>query len=250
MNSGYYAAFAGLQAKSEALEVAANNLANASTPGYKAHQEFYRSYMASLNDRPLGPLNQAINDFGVLGGATVDFRPGNLELTGNNLDAALEGPGFFVVQTQQGFRYTRNGSFHLGPAGRLLSAEGDPVMGEVEPGKVAPIDISGGPVSISSDGTVSVGDTVAARLHIVDFKPGTEITPEGNSYFSVTDSPEIPPAGVSVRQGFVEASNINPVTGAVGLIFIQRHAEMLMRALSIFNTDFNKTAAEDLPRVQ
>src|ERR1051326_2675718 len=99
MNSGYYAAFAGLQAKTQALEVAANNLANASTPGYKAQQEFYRSYESSAKGRPLSPLNHAINDFGVLGGASLDLRSGNLELTGNNLDLALEGSGFFVVQT-------------------------------------------------------------------------------------------------------------------------------------------------------
>src|SRR5205085_5096983 len=114
--------------------------------------------------------------FGVLGGASLDLRSGNLELTGNNLDLALEGSGFFVVQTAQGYRYTRNGTFHLNPAGRLLSAQGDPVMGEAEPGKLIPIDVPSGPVSVGPDGTVSVGDAVAAKLHIVDFKPDAELT--------------------------------------------------------------------------
>ncbi len=99
MDSGSYAALTGLLAGTEALDLTANNLANISTTGYKAQREFYQSLVARLgnsNPQQLSPLNKAINDYGVLGGATVDMQSGNLERTGNDLDLAIEGSGFFV----------------------------------------------------------------------------------------------------------------------------------------------------------
>lgn len=244
MDSGYYAAFAGLKAKTAALDVAANNLANASTVGYKARQEFYRSLGSETHGRSLSPLNRAVNDFAVLGGASTDLRPGTLQPTGNDLDLALEGSGFFAVQTEQGIRYTRNGSFHVGPSKTLVTQEGQQVLDGT-----SPIQISGGPVAVSADGTMSINGAVVAHLNVVDFPPGTELTPEGASYFSAPAGAAQPAANSAVRQGFVEASNLNPITGAVALVFLQRHSEMLMRALSIFHTEFNKTAVEELAKV-
>ena len=133
MDSGYYAAFTGLMAGTQALELAANNLANVSTTGYKAQREFYNSLTASLgNSRQprLSLLNQVINNYSVLGGATVDVRPGLLERTGNDLDVALEGSGFFVIQTTAGLRYTRNGNFRVNADGQLVTAWGNTVMGD------------------------------------------------------------------------------------------------------------------------
>ncbi|HWP85827.1 MAG TPA: flagellar hook basal-body protein [Terriglobia bacterium] len=249
MNSGFYAAFAGLRAKSDALDVAANNLANTSTPGYKAQREFYRSLMASMQDRPLSSLNSAINNFGVLGGTVPDLQQGMLEASGNDLDLGLEGAGFFAVQTPAGVRYTRNGAFHLSESGVLVNADGYPVLGEQGPGKQAPIEIVGAPVSVGSDGTISVGDVVSGRLWLVDVREGASLLPEGSSYFAAEAKDLRPAANVRVRQGFLEASNMNPVTGAVDLILLQRHAEMLMRAVSIFYTEFNQIATQDLARV-
>jgi flagellar basal-body rod protein FlgF/flagellar basal-body rod protein FlgG len=128
MDSGFYAAFTGLVARTQALDVAANNLANVNTTGYKAQREFYSSLEASMKRGALSPLNRAVDDFGVLGGAAVDLQNGSLERTGNDLDVALEGPGFFVAQTKNGVRYTRNGGFHQTQSGQLVTAAGDPVI--------------------------------------------------------------------------------------------------------------------------
>ena len=245
MNSGYYAAFAGLLARTHALELAANNLANVSTTGYRAQRVFYRSFAASLDGAAASPLNRAINNFGVLGGARLDLSAGTLEPTGNDFDLAVEGSGFFVIQTRAGVRYTRNGSFHVATSGQLVTAAGDLVLDE----RVRPITVPSGPVSVSANGTLSVGGAVVARLRLVDFEPGTVLKPEGNSYFSAPAGTERPAADSGVHQGTLEASNLNPTAAAVALITLQRQAEMLQRALSIFHNEFNRMAAEELPRV-
>ena len=244
MDSGFYAACTGLLAKTDALELAANNMANLSTTGYKAQTEFYRSLTASLNDRRLSPLNEAVNDYGVLGGAALDLRKGEFEKTGNDLDLALQGSGFFAVKTPAGIRYTRNGSFHTDSSGRLLTSTGDPVMGDE-----GPIELPGGTVSISSDGTISQQGAPMAHFRLVTFKPGITLAPEGNSLYQAPLGSELPADDPQVTQGVLESSNLNAVVGAVNLITLQRHAQLLQQALTIFHTTFNGTAAQELPRV-
>jgi flagellar basal-body rod protein FlgF/flagellar basal-body rod protein FlgG len=248
VDSGYYAAFTALLAGTQALELAANNLANISTTGYKAQREFYKSLTATLDTshpRPLSALNQAINNYGMLGGARVDVQPGTLERTGNDLDVAMEGSGFFVVQTKAGLRYTRNGNFRLDAAGQLVTAWGDPVMDDQN----RPLEVPSGPVSISPDGTISSKGAVVGRLNTVDFAPGTVFVPEGNSTYKAATGAPTPAVDPRVHQGMLEASNMNSVSGMVGLIMIQRQAQLYEQALSIFHNDFDKSAAEDLPRV-
>jgi len=248
VDSGFYAAFTGLLAGTQALELAANNLANISTTGYKAQREFYNSVAASLANssrQQLSSLNQAINDYGVLGGATVDVQAGTLERTGNDLDMAMEGSGFFVVQTQAGLRYTRNGNFRVDADGQLVTAWGGPVLDD----QGRPLDIPSGSVSVGPDGTISSQGGVVGRLETVDFAPGTRLFPEGNSMYKAATGAATPATDPRVRQGMLEASNMSPITGTIGLIMIQRQTQLLQQALSIFHDDFNKSAAADLPRV-
>jgi len=247
VDSGFYAAFTGLLAGTQALELAANNLANISTTGYKAQREFYKSLSASLGNssqRQLSPLNQVINNYGVLGGSTLDLQAGMLERTGNDLDLALQGSGFFVVQTKAGLQYTRNGNFRIDADGRVLTAEGSPVMGEQ-----GPLEIPSGPISISSDGTISSQGGIVGQFQIVDFPPGTALVPAGNSTYTAAPGSATPATDPRVRQGMLEQSNMSPIAGTIGLIMIQRQTQLLQQALSIFHNEFNKSAAEDLPHV-
>ncbi len=244
MDSGFYAACTGLLAQTDALELTANNLSNLSTTGYKGQLQFYRSLEATMGKHHLSPLNQAVNDYGVLGGAAVDLKTGEFQKTGNNLDLAIEGSGFFVAKTPAGIRYTRNGSFHTDAAGRLLTATGDQVMGEQDP-----VELPSGTITISSDGTVSQQGAVVATLKLVTFKPGTSLTAEGNSYYQAPAGSEQPADDPRLSQGTLESSNMNPVAGAVSLITLQRHAQLLEQAVSIFHSVFNNAPAQDLSRV-
>ncbi|MGA8220404.1 MAG: flagellar hook basal-body protein [Candidatus Acidiferrales bacterium] len=241
MSSGYYAAFTGLVARMQALDVLANNLANVNTTGFRGQHEFYRAVTASLSSQPLTALNRSINDFAVLGGSIVDQRQGSLQATGNNLDLGMSGPGFFSVLTPRGTRFTRNGSFHLDTSGRIVDENNDPVLG---PG--GPINLPPGDVAISEDGTISVAGAVAAQVRVAEFVPGTVLTPEGESNFIVPAGADLDATTSKVEQGMLESSNVKVTLAMTNLMVLQRHAELLERTLSIFQNDFDRTAVQQL----
>lgn len=243
MNSGFYAACAGLIARTQSLDLAANNLANASTVGYRGQHETFRELLTEGAAR-LSSLNRAVNSFGVLGGAATDMRQGNLERTGDPLDFAIEGPGFFAVETTSGIRYTRDGNFRLRPDRTLVTAAGDAVIGEN-----GPIRVLDGVLNVSADGTMSVNGAAAGKLRLVEFSAGTSFVAVGDGYYDAPKAAATTAKNSSVRQSMLEGSNVEPVTAAVSLISLQRNAEMLQRALSVFQNDFNRVAAEELPRV-
>ena len=245
MDSGYYAAMTGLVARTQALDTAASNLANAQTPGYRAEREFFRSVL-------LGPdaldsqLGQTVNNYGLLGGDRLSMAQGALEQTGNPLDLAIEGQGFFMVQTPQGLRYTRDGSFHRAQSGLLVTEADEPVL--TAAGQT--IAIPPGEVSVGGDGTVSVAGGAVATIGVVTFPPGTELTPEGaNRYLAPAAVTPVGAKDAAVHEGALEAANQDVVEGSLNLIVMQRQAEMMQKALTVFHTEFNKFATEDLPKV-
>jgi len=244
MDSGYYAACAGLAAQLQALDLVANNLANLGTAGYRGEQATFRSLLAGGGSVSWNPINAAVNDFGVLSGSRVDLASGALTATGNPLDLAVAGKGFFMVQSPGGVLYTRNGSFHRTSAGQFVTAQGDPVLG-----MQGVINLPDGAAAVSSDGTISVDGAVIAQLRLAEFSPDTPLTPAGDALYSAPKGAALPAASSSVRQGMVEQSNVSPVAATVELITIQRHAEMMQRALTLFDSQLNQTAAQDLPRV-
>src|SRR6266851_3125782 len=156
MNSGFYSAYAGFAARMDALDVVANNLANANTTGFKAQHEFYRSFSAWLQPSLTTPLNQAINQFGILGGSKMDLTQGTIDSTGNDTDVALQGPGFFAIQTKNGVRYTRDGNFSLDKSRNLVTQQGDLVLSEQPNQRLQPIQIPAGKFTISPNGSISV----------------------------------------------------------------------------------------------
>lgn len=244
MDSGYYAACAGLAAQTQALELVANNLANLGTAGFRGQQATFRSILAGGGMVAGNPLNAAVNDFGVLGGSRIDLTSGNLVATGNPLDLAVAGTGFFVVKSAEGNVYTRNGGFHVTPTGQLVTGQGNAVLGEQ-----GPIILPTGAVAVSSDGTVSVNGDVVATLRLAEFAPDTSLRAVGNALYAAPPGSALPAATSSLRQGMIENSNVSPVEGVVQLISIQRNAEMMQRALTLFDSQLNQIAAQDLPRI-
>ena len=244
MDSGYYAACAGLAAQTQALELVAHNLANLGTTGYRGEQATFRSLLAGGGSVAWNPLNAAVNDYGVLGDSRIDRSAGNLTATGNPLDLGVAGPGFLAVQTAQGVVYTRDGSFHVTSIGHLVTAQGDPVLGEQ-----GPITLPNGVVAVSADGTISVDGAVVAKLRLAEFSADTNLRAVGHALYAAPGGAALPAASSSLRQGMVEASNVSPVESVVQLISVQRNAEMMQRALTLFDSQFNQTAVQDLPRV-
>lgn len=244
MDSGYYAACTALMSRTQALDVIANNLANSNSPGYRAQHSMFQSALSSATGETMTPLNRAVNDYGVLGGNRLDLSQGGMQRTGNDLDMAIDSPGFFVVQTPSGRFFTRNGALQISAQGQLITSNGDPVMGEQ-----GPIRVAGGKVSVSDDGTISVGGAVVDKLKIVGFPPGADLASIGNGYYSAPARSEITAANAHVQQGVLESSNVNSIMAAAELIAVQRYAGLMQRALSMFHSEINKAAVEDLPRV-
>jgi flagellar basal-body rod protein FlgF/flagellar basal-body rod protein FlgG len=245
MDSGYYAAMTGLLARTQALDTAAANLANAQTPGYRAEREYFRSVL-------LGPdaldsqLGQTVNNYGLLGGDRLSMSQGALQQTGNPLDLAIEGRGFFQIQTSNGQRYTRDGSFHRSQKGLLVTAAGEAVLSSAG----QPIPLPPGEVSVGADGVVSVAGGAVATVGVFTFPAGVELSAEGaNRYLAPAGAKAVPSPDAVVHQGAVESANQDVIQGTLDLIVMQRQAEMMQKALTVFHTEFNKFAAEDLPRI-
>jgi flagellar basal-body rod protein FlgF len=247
MNSGLYAACTALVSRTEALDTLANNMANVSTAGFRGRQNVFSSILAAKGGNAnISMLNQDANDYGVLSGTRLDTTQGSLQHTGNDLDVAIQGQGYLTVKTSAGLAYTRGGSLQVSPQGQLITAAGDPVLGDTG----LPINIIGTPVSISEDGTISTKGAITGRLKLVEFPATVNLQSTGGSYYTAPAGmkPTASPNSV-VHQGMIEASNVNPLTSVVDLISAQREVETMRRALSLFSSEMDKTAAQDLPHV-
>ncbi len=245
MDSGYYAAFTGLLARQRALDAVANNLANTNTTGFRAEREFFSDALTGPNAFG-SQLNTAVNDYGVLGGNRIDLSQGQMVTTGNPLDLALEGQGFFAVEDMQGsIQYTRDGSFIRSSKGVLTDRQGHAVLDI----KGKPITIPSGPVMIAADGVVSVNGGVAGKVGLFTFAAGTPLVPAGVGHYQAPPKSAKLTTAAVVHQGKLESSNQNIVQGTLQLILVQRQAEMMMKALSVFSTDLDQKASQELPRV-
>lgn len=205
------------------MDVVANNIANINTTGYKADGSLFAEYLSG--DAPAadpGSRVSYVQDSGVW----HDMSQGAVEHTGNPLDLAIDGKGFLVVQTPGGERYTRNGSLQINAQGQLVTADGDPLMGESGP---ITFQASDQQVSVSRDGTISVRegssnvDSVRGRLRMVDFANPQQLQKEGGGAFSATDGavPQ-PMKGAAIVQGALEKSNVRGVVEMSRMIEITR----------------------------
>jgi flagellar basal-body rod protein FlgF/flagellar basal-body rod protein FlgG len=191
-------------------------------------------------------LGRAVNDFGVVGGTNLSLAQGEVERTGNPLDLAVEGQGFFAVATPNGVRYTRDGGFHRQGNGQLVTQKGEPVLSSVQ----QPIAVPTGEVTVGADGAISVDGGVVASVGIFTFPAGTQLKAEGaNRYVAPADAKPAAAQGTIVEQGSLEAANEDVVHGSLDLVVMQRQAEMMQKALTVFHTEMNKFATEDLPKV-
>ena len=253
MDSGLYAAYTGLLARTQALDTAANNLANAGTTGFRAERDYFRGVLAgglSGTSDAAGlaqgsQVGNSVNGFGVLGGSTADFGQGPLTTTGNPLDLGLNGSGFFAIQTAHGVRYTRDGAFTRATSGELQTGAGEAVLDQA--GK--PIEMPTGSLEVGGDGTISVDGGVVGKVGVFDFANPEGLVLEGGSRFLAPAGVTATAANAEVKQGAVEGANQDVVHGTMQLMRVQRQAEMMQKALSVFDTSFDKTAAEELGRV-
>ena len=208
------------------MDVVANNIANASTPGFKAEM-----MLMSEVDLPAerGVKLSYVQDF-----ATArDFSPGPLRATGNSLDLAVQGNGFFAVQTPEGTRYTRVGRFQLDADGILVTSQGYPVLAGGSTVTISPDD---GPVNIAEDGSISTDratggqqQQVIGKLDLVDFADPHSLKPAPDNLFIAEGQPTA--ATGKIAQGMLEDSNVRPILEMTNLIEVTRNYQAMQRFL-------------------
>ena len=245
MNSGLYTAYSGLRAQSDALEILANNLANLNTAGFKEEKEFFTLLNQTL-EASKGPdtLDTAINRQ-VLAHKSLNSAEGSLSLTGRDLDVAIAGNGFLVVNAPQGVRYTRNGNLHLNSQAELTTSEGYPVLGS----SGRPITLGPGKIQISEDGSVSLENAPVDRLKLVTFDSLAALEKEGNSLFlSKGGQASERESGATIQSGYLEQSNVNAVASIAHMVDILRHFEAIQKSVNLLMNDINSKAIDRLGR--
>jgi flagellar basal-body rod protein FlgF len=237
MERGLYIAASGMLAEQVRQDQLSNDLANASTPGYKADNAEQASFSDLLlwnssTGAPVGSLSMGSRITKVV----TDLSQGPLQSTGDPLDVALEGPGFLAVSTGSGVRYTRDGQLTIDGDGRLATATGDLVLGTSgKPITVGATDPS--KISIDQRGTVRVGTRTVGTLAVVAL---TGATKQGDSLFSGT--PGVRSAATGVVQGSLEGSGVQPAGAMVDMIVSFRSYETTQRAIQTIDTELGKAA--------
>jgi len=225
MDRGLYIAASGMLAEQTRQDQIANDLANASTPGYKpdrsAQESFGRLMLENRSTgQQIGPLDLGTR----IAAVRTDLTAAPLEQTGDSLDVAIDGEGFLAVQTPAGTRFTRNGQLVVDPQGRLATATGFPILDD----KGQPIMVgNANDLVIGSDGTISrLGGKAIAKIGVVSL---TRPVKQGDTLFAGVSGPR--PAQTAVRQGFLEGSGVNPATAMVEMITSLRAFESAQKAI-------------------
>ncbi len=244
MIRGLYTAVSQLDAQLRRQELLAHNLANIGTPGFKqtllAQAERTRLGLWRLGDPalilPVGPLGTGT----ALAPAAIDLNPGPLVETGEPLDLAVEGPGFFVVQRADGPAYTRDGTFFVDAEGFLTTAAGDRVLGQNGPIQVGTSDFS-----VAPDGTVFVGEAAVDRLRLADLSGAPGLIRVGDNLLRPADPAfQPPPAEGEVRQGVIEESNVNPTETVAQLLAAMRAYQAAQRLVLLADSTLDRAVQQ------
>ena len=263
MASGMWTAAAGAAAQAQNLDVISNNLANADTNAFKKDLPTFKEFLASaehgndvkdiprgpIKDKELYPLQGRDQAFVVMDGTHASHRQGAIRVTHGALDVAMDGPGFLEVSTPSGTRYTRDGALRLATDGRLVTREGFPVLSQDSAGITGVFGAVGAgpaaryinlkdaasPLTINDRGEIFAGDELVSKLSLVEFKSLNGLKKVGGQLFEATQSSVGDVArDTLVRQGALEASNVNPIEEMTNMIKANRLFEHDLKALRTY----------------
>ena len=244
MPGGIYVALSGMRHHAEQLDQLASDIANASTTGYKTQRS---SSVASERPTFSTALQAAID---VSPGETrIDFRPGSIRGTGRDLDFALDGPGFFVIETPDGLQYTRNGHFQIDAEGTLITADGFIVQGELGDDEYGPLVLPQGTVGAEGDGTILVDGLASGKVRLADFSSYDDFMRTSAGRFTMRAGAEPMAAeNATLRAGALEGSNASTAQQLVQVTQVARTFEALQRGASVLINDIDGRAISELGR--
>jgi flagellar basal-body rod protein FlgF len=217
------------------MDVVANNLANMNTTAYKSEHTLFKEYLVETDD---GEEVSFVQDWGLV----RDTSAGKLNTTGNPLDVAISGDGYFVVETESGIQYTRNGHFRLNDIGQLVTGDGSLVLDDgAQPILFTEFDTN---IKIAADGTISTDAGVLGRLDVVNFENQQLLKKAGNSQYT-TDQAPFPATAATTVQGMIEGSNVNSILEMTDMIRINR----AYQSNASLQSDINESQREMLRRI-
>lgn len=258
---GVYTALSGAMAQSQRLDTIANNLANVNTPAFKKDQQVFQEYLTA-NEKPpsviqVPKIPASIESFYDMqggdksfvdsAGTYTNFSQGSLRSTGNPLDVAIDGNGFFEVATPNGVKFTRLGSFKIDGNGQLVTKDGHPVLkagGEGADPSTRVFNVTGqSPVTITDSGDVFEGENNLGKISLVDIPQRDTLSKIGASLFEFKANAQ--PEFVNVnnpqfKQGFLEMSNVNIVQEMTDMIQTTRVFESTQKAISAYDSMSDK----------
>jgi flagellar basal-body rod protein FlgF len=232
MYKGIYIALSGAVLKRRNMDIFAQNVANANTPGYKKERISFKDYIIPVdNKRDLSEDGRVMAD---LSKSIIDFSSGTIQRTGNALDLAINGEGFFALEEG---RYTRNGNFMISSDGYLATKDGVKVMGDG-----GPIAVQGGNIDISPSGEVLVDEAPVGKVKVVNFPDTGVLKKLSGGMFATEVTGETFNAQVS--QGFLEQSNVNAIQEMVQMLTATREFESYQKIIHSFDEAASKTINE------
>lgn len=258
---GVYTALSGAMAQSQRLDTIANNLANVNTPAFKKDQQVFKEYLTA-NEKPPSVIQvpripASVESFYDMqggdksfvdsAGTYTNFTQGSLKSTGNPMDVAIDGNGFFEIATPQGVRFSRLGAFKLDGNGQLVTGDGHPVLRASPEGtdpEARVFRVAGeAPLVITDSGDVFEGQNNLGRISLVDIPNKDSISKVGSSLyeFKKNAQPEVVNiANPSLKQGFVEMSNVNIVAEMTDMIATTRTFESTQKAIQAYDSMSDK----------
>ena len=243
MEVSLYQAAAAMSATAQWQDMIAENLSASSVPGSRKQEISFSDVQAGLNS---GAAGRPGSSFTLPTASKVtNFQPGELHPTGNVMDFALEGPGFFAVKLPNGQTgYTRDGEFQLNAQGQLTNKQGNVVLGDSGPLQLQAS--NPGTITVSANGEVAQGDQIIGKLKTYEFKNPQQLTLAGSGMFTANGSgaTATPATSTKVRQGFLEAANSSPTTQMASLITAMRLFEANQKVLQLQGDRMSKVITD------
>ena len=246
MRGGMLDAVRGCLKEELRMDIISSNLANSSVVGFKKDRISFQELLGKAEDAAIATASANVQSEPSLIKIKADHEQGDSRQTGNSLDFAIHGKGFFKVETPEGIRYTRRGNFLLNRDGHLISQEGQKILGSG-----GPIVITGSNVSVDGKGTVKVDGSEVGQIELVDFADYGGLVKMGNGLFrNDTQTLETPPPPqTSLQQGFLELSNVSIVDEMVAMIHCLRAFESYQKAIQTID-GIDQRAVNEVSRLR
>jgi len=234
------------------MDVIANNLANSTGIGFKKDRVSFQQYLnQTQTSEPQQITQEGLQRDPYLMTIDVDMSEGDIQTTGNELDLAITGDGFFKINTPDGIRYTRKGNFTLDSDGNMVTQDGYPVMGKAGTINIPISDTSNNVIVIDDQGSISVDETIIDQLDLVNFDDYAGLVKdERNLFRNDSDNPEVEiSTDTTVKQGYIELSNVNVAEEMVNMIHSMRAFESYQKAVKAID-QMNNEAINQVGRLR